>query len=105
MKNFAWKQLWPDARLFGERLVVGLLIVAAFWLGGRILSLLIFRVHHRMPHNAGLLQLLGQAGKIAMVVFGIATALVLRPGDSVPSGNRLLTRAAPIGAATVRPKF
>jgi small conductance mechanosensitive channel len=75
VNNIAWQQLWPTMRSLGERLVIGAAIIAAFWLGGRIAAYLICRVRFRMPHNTGLLELLGQTTKIAMVVFGIATAL------------------------------
>jgi small-conductance mechanosensitive channel len=75
VSGISWQQLWPAVRSLGERVVIGVAIIAAFWLGGRIAAYLICRVRFRMPHNAGLLELLGQTTKIAVVVFGIATAL------------------------------
>jgi small conductance mechanosensitive channel len=75
VSSIAWQQLWPDVQSLAERTIIGLVIIAAFWLAGRIMAYLICRARFRMPHNTGLLQLLGQTTKIAMVVFGIATAL------------------------------
>jgi small conductance mechanosensitive channel len=75
VSSIAWQQLWPTVLSLGERLIVGIVIIAAFWLAGRVAAYLICRVRFRMPHNTGLLELLGQTTKIAMVVFGIATAL------------------------------
>ena len=67
--------MWPELRTFGEHTVTGILIVMAFWVVARIAEYLICRVRHRMPHNSGLLQLLGRAAKIAIVTLGLATAL------------------------------
>jgi len=75
VSGIVWQQLWPALRSLGERVIIGIAIIAAFWLGGRIAAYLICRVRFRMPHNRGLLELLGQTTKIAMVVLGIATAL------------------------------
>lgn len=68
-------KLWPEARVAVERFVAGLAILAGFWILGRVAELLICRVRHRMPHNTGLLQLLGRTIKIAVLVFGFATAI------------------------------
>src|SRR5204863_2279253 len=51
------------------------LIIAGFWIGAKVAEYLTCRVRHRMPHNAGLLQLLGRTAKISIMTFGIATAL------------------------------
>jgi small-conductance mechanosensitive channel len=67
--------MWPEIRIFGEHAVAGILIIAGFWIGAKVAEYLTCRVRHRMPHNAGLLQLLGRTVKIAILTFGIATAL------------------------------
>jgi small-conductance mechanosensitive channel len=62
-------------RVLGEHVVAGIVIVAAFWLAGRISSSVICRFRNRLPHSAGLLQLLGRTANIAILTLGIATAL------------------------------
>ena len=68
-------KLWPELRLFAERIAGGILILIGFVIAAKIAEFLICRVRRRMPHNEGLLRLLGRATKIAVVIFGVATAL------------------------------
>ena len=68
-------KLWPELRLAAERVVAGTSILIVFWIVAKIAELLVRRARRRMPHNAGLLQLLGRTIKIAIVAFGAATAL------------------------------
>jgi small conductance mechanosensitive channel len=75
VQSFDINKLWPELRLAGERLVAGFLIIAGFWILARLTEYLICRFRHRMPHNEGLLVLLGRTAKITIVVLGLATAL------------------------------
>jgi small conductance mechanosensitive channel len=68
-------KLWPEVRMAGERVTIGLAILAGFWIAGRITEYVVCRFRHRMPHNTGLLELLGRTTKIAILVFGFATAI------------------------------
>lgn len=68
-------KLWPEVRVEGERAITGLIILAAFWVAAKIAEQVVCRVRFRMPHNAGLLLLLGRSTKIAVILFGLATAL------------------------------
>jgi len=56
-------------------MVAGLLILGAFWIAGKVAAYLIGQVRHRMPHNEGLLQLLGRTANIAILTIGFGTAL------------------------------
>jgi small-conductance mechanosensitive channel len=67
--------LWPEIRAFGERAIAGAVILVVFWIAAVIIELVISRLGRRMPHNTGLLQLLGKTAKIAILFFGVATAL------------------------------
>jgi len=69
------RKFWPDLRSLGEHIAAGLFIILVFWVAARLTEYLICRFRHRMPHSAGLLQLLGRAAKIAIVMLGVATAL------------------------------
>lgn len=75
MSGFDLNKLWPEVRVAGERILIGLGILVGFWVLGRITEYLICRFRHRMPHNTGLLQLLGRTTKIAILIFGFATAI------------------------------
>jgi len=68
-------KLWPELRVAGERTAAGIGIFVAFWVFVKIAELLVCRFRRRMPHNEPLLRLLGRITKVAIVVFGIATAL------------------------------
>ncbi len=68
-------KFWPELRLEGERVVAGMGILLAFWVAAKVAELLVLRIRRRMPHNTGLLQLLGRTLKIAILMFGFATAL------------------------------
>jgi small-conductance mechanosensitive channel len=72
---FAISNAWPEVRVFGEHVVGSILIIAAFWIAAKVAEYLTCRISRRMPHNAGLLQLLGRTVKIAIMTLGIATAL------------------------------
>lgn len=75
MTTIDFPKLWPVLYAAGLRVLWGVGIVLAFWASGRLVEQLVSRVRHRMPHNAGLLQFLGRASKIAILAFGLATAL------------------------------
>jgi small conductance mechanosensitive channel len=68
-------RLWPEVRIFAEHVLASVAILVLFYIAAKVVELLISRVGRRMPHNAGLLQLLGRTTKIAIVVVGVATAL------------------------------
>jgi small conductance mechanosensitive channel len=68
-------KLLPELRIAGERIITGILILLAFWFAARIAEVVIRRAGHKMPHNAGLLAMLGRIAKITIVMFGAATAL------------------------------
>jgi len=68
-------KLLPELRIAGERIITGILILLAFWFAARITEVVIRRAGHKMPHNAGLLVMLGRIAKITIVMFGAATAL------------------------------
>jgi small conductance mechanosensitive channel len=68
-------KLWPEVRIGGERVLTGIGIYLVFWIAAKVAEALVCRIRHRMPHNAGLIQLLGRTTKIAILVFGAATAL------------------------------
>jgi small-conductance mechanosensitive channel len=70
-----FSKLWPEVRVAAERAAVGVGILVLFWIGAKIGELLVCRLQGRMPHNTGLLKLLGRTLKIAVVTFGFATAL------------------------------
>jgi hypothetical protein len=70
-----FNRLWPEIRIGSERVLSGLGMLFLFWIAAKISEQVICRIRHRMPHNAGLLQLLGRTTKIAILVFGAATAL------------------------------
>ena len=67
--------LLPGLETFGKNTGIAAAIIFAFWIAARITAYLITRFSSRMPHNAGLLQLLAQTTKIAVVIFGLATAM------------------------------
>ncbi len=75
MHTIDFNQLWPEIRIAVERVATGIGILILFWIAAKIAELLVCRVRHRMPHNTGLLQLLGRTTKIAIVIFGVATAM------------------------------
>ena len=75
MGGFDLNKLWPELRIGGERFAIGVAILIGFWILGRIAGYLVCRVRHRMPHNTGLLELLGRTTRIAILVLGVATAL------------------------------
>lgn len=75
MSLFDLDKLWPELRVAGERFVTGVFLLIAFWIAAKIGELLVYRIRHRMPHNAPLLGLLGRLTKIAIIVVGVATAL------------------------------
>jgi small-conductance mechanosensitive channel len=72
---FDLSKLWPELRIAAERFVTGVAVLVAFWIGAKIAEYLVYRVRHRMPHNAPLLSLLGRMTKISIVIVGLATAL------------------------------
>lgn len=67
--------LLPGLESLGRNTGIAVAIVLAFWIAGQIIAYFITRFRPRMPHNAGLLQLLAQTTKIAVVIFGLATAM------------------------------
>ena len=73
--TFDPNRLWPEIRGFGERAIAGAVILSVFWIAAIIVEAVIGRLGRRMPHNAGLLQLLGKTAKISILIFGTATAL------------------------------
>lgn len=73
--NIDFNKLWPDLRWLGEHIFAGFWILVVFWIVARIAAYLIRRLHRRMPHNTGLLRLLGRTTKIAVLLLGVATAL------------------------------
>lgn len=75
MRGIDVDKLWPEVRVAGERIVIGILILIAFWIVARVAEFLVCRVRRRMPHNTAVLQLLGRMAKIAIMLFGVATAL------------------------------
>ncbi len=75
MTTIDFRDYWLALQAIGERLFAGLAILLGFWIAAKIAEQLIRRVRHRMPHNTGLLDLLARTTKIAIVVFGAATAL------------------------------
>lgn len=68
-------KLWPELRTLSEHIVIGVLIIIAFWILAKITEYLVARVRHRLLHSAGLLQLLGRVAKLAILTLGVATAL------------------------------
>lgn len=63
------------ALLWGPRILVAFLIVFAFWIGARIVDRAITRVVGHVQLNALVISLLSRAIHIALVVFGIVTAV------------------------------
>jgi small conductance mechanosensitive channel len=70
-----WQKILPGLRTLGENTGIALIIILAFWFAGKVAAYFITRARTRMPHNSGLLQLLAQTTKIALVIFGLATAM------------------------------
>jgi small conductance mechanosensitive channel len=68
-------KIWPEIRLFVEHLAAGIVILLGFWIAGWLTGYLIRRFGRRMPHSAGLLDLLARTAKIAVVALGGASAL------------------------------
>jgi len=68
-------KLGPELRVFTERSVAGVCILAVFWAMGSVAKYLICRFSHRMPQNTGLRVLLGRMAKISVIILGTATAL------------------------------
>jgi small-conductance mechanosensitive channel len=68
-------KLAPELRIGAERAAGAIAALILFWIVAKIAELLVARVSIRMPHNTGLLQLLGRTLKIAVITLGAATAL------------------------------
>jgi small conductance mechanosensitive channel len=68
-------KLWPDLTWLGEHVLAGGCILVAFWTAAKLSEYFICRIRNRMPHNSELLLLLGRTTKIAVLIFGLATAL------------------------------
>jgi len=58
-----------------EHFAAGIVILLGFWITGKLVGYAIRRFGRRMPHNAGLLELLARTAKIAVLSLGIASAL------------------------------
>jgi small-conductance mechanosensitive channel len=70
-----WNQIAPDLRLLGERAATAGGIFIAFWIAAKIVQLLIRRLGGRVRHDPDLIELLGRTANIALIVFGVVTAL------------------------------
>ena len=75
MRWFDLNQIWPEIRLFLEHFAAGIVILFGFWITGAVIAYAIRRFGRRMPHNAGLIELLARTAKISVVSLGIASAL------------------------------
>jgi small conductance mechanosensitive channel len=69
--------LKPDQlELWAIRIGTSLAVFAGFWIGSKILQAVIARLHSRVHSgNAALLDLLGRVAGIALLLFGVVTAL------------------------------
>jgi len=70
-----WNRLWPRIEIASEHVAAGIVILVGFWILAKLAEQLVRRIRKRMPHNAALLAMLGRIAKVAVLVFGIATAL------------------------------
>jgi len=67
-----WINLLPVLAL---RVVIPIVIFLCFWIAAKILQMIICRLRPHAHVNADLMDLLGRTAKIALIIFGLVTAL------------------------------
>jgi len=72
---FDANRLWPRIEIAIEHVAAGIVILIGFWILAKVAGFLVWRVRKRMPHNTALLGMLGRVTKVAILLFGVATAL------------------------------
>ena len=65
-----WHGVWTSAMLFVPRLVMGIVVVAVFWIGGRAAQRSAERLAAARHVDPGLTLLFGQLAKIGLLLFG-----------------------------------
>ena len=64
-----------ELRAFVNRMGAAFLIFVVFWIAARILQALVSRINKHVVETNDLFDLLGRVAKLALVVFGLVTAL------------------------------
>ena len=75
MEEF-FKDMTHEAAILAPRIGMGLLIFALFWLGSALLRMFFGRLSRQADYNtAFIIKLAGRTASIALMVFGVITAL------------------------------
>lgn len=74
MNPTTWEAVWAQVVLYAPRVLGGVAVLAAFWLGGRGLQSLIVRLAQVRRVDPSLVLFFGRTARFALVAFGVITA-------------------------------
>jgi small conductance mechanosensitive channel len=74
LRSRSWWNI-ADLKAFANRTGTAICIFFAFWIIARIVHLLVSRVNRHVVETNDLFDLLGRVAKLALLVFGVVTAL------------------------------